>query len=734
MIRRVTFDLIGLPPTPDEIASFVNDPSPDAFQRVVDRLLASPHYGVRWGRRWLDVARYADSNGLDENLAYGQAWRYRDYVVEAFNRDKPFDRFVIEQIAGDLAPGANRESKTATAFLVLGAKVLAEPDMEKLVMDTIDEQIDTTGKAFLALTLGCVRCHDHKFDPLKQKDYYALAAIFKGTRTFASTKTGVIKHWNEHSFASDEERSRLKEVDAAIAKRKQAASSFKSKAISRIRDEARSKAADYLFAATQFEAEATLREVETVAEPLGLHPRILHHCRLHLDYHRDESFFKQWHDLRDDPDALRAYYVGRFEQAAEALAKAKKENPKAKTLKDPSLEEARAALHDLYGFLAVPPKPEFAFDAATLDEYYRLEDEARKFESVADDETAAMGVGENETVREIPIHIRGSHLNLGEPVAREFPEVMRLSASRPIWPSAQSGRLELARWIASSQNPLTARVFVNRLWSWHFGAGLVKSTENFGKLGDRPSHPELLDWLARRFISDGWSVKKMHRLILTSSAYQMASRSDDAESGIAQDPENRLLWRFPIRRLEAEEVRDAILAISGRLDLAIGGKTVPLRNRQFVFNHTSVDHTKYDSVRRAIYLPVIRNNLYTLFEQFDFPDPTMPTSRRGETIVAPQALLMLNADLVMDSAHAMADRVKSVSADEEKRVEIAYQLAFGRPPTPEEVERAKEFLQLVRHLKGDFAYPPGKHPKREPTPWMMFCQSLIAANEFIYLR
>uniref|UniRef100_UPI0035684BD2 DUF1549 domain-containing protein n=1 Tax=Stieleria sp. TaxID=2795976 RepID=UPI0035684BD2 len=297
LIRRITQDLIGLPPTPEEIDAFVADESPTAYDKVVERLLNSPHYGVRWGRHWLDVARYADSNGLDENLGFGQAWRYRDYVVDAFNNDKPFDRFLIEQVAGDLLPEANRETKTATGFLSLGAKVLAEPDRQKLEMDIIDEQLDTLGKAFLGMTFGCVRCHDHKFDPIKQSDYYALAAIFKSTKTLGETSTGAIKHWYEHSFASDEEAARLKEIDAQIAEKKKAAASFKNAAIAKIQAEARDKVADYLAAAAQFEVSAPLTTVAEIAQPLGLHPRILHHCRMHLDFHRDDPLLARWHQL-----------------------------------------------------------------------------------------------------------------------------------------------------------------------------------------------------------------------------------------------------------------------------------------------------------------------------------------------------------------------------------------------------------------------------------------------------
>ena len=739
LIRRVTFDLIGIPPTPEEIAAFLADESSDAFEKVVERLLESPHYGVRWGRHWLDVARYADSNGLDENLAFGNAWRYRDYVVDSFNDDKPFDQFLIEQLAGDLVTESNRETKTATGFLVLGAKVLAEPDKEKLFMDTIDEQLDTIGKAFLGMTIGCARCHDHKFDPIKQTDYYALAAILKSTRTFGDTQTGVIKHWHEYSMATEDELADLKKINAELAEKKSAASSFKSKETVRLRDKARAKAADYLAAAARISPDTSLTDVSAIAEPLGLHPRILHHCRLHLKYHADDPVFAQWHSLKHSDDAsgndaaeqIKTHYRALFEQAESAFAKARKKDAKTKTLDDESLEPVRAALYDLSGFLAVPPKPEFAFDEETLAEYYRLMEEARLAESNAPDEPSIMGVADGTVLTSLPIHIRGSHRNFGEPVGREFPEVMRTSSVRPVLPRNQSGRLELARWMASTQHPLTARVYVNRVWRWHFGAGIVKSTENFGRLGDRASHPELLDWLARRFMESGWSTKELHRLILSSSTYQMASSNSDATIAEA-DPENRLLWKFGLRRLEAEQIRDAILAVSGRLNSELGGKTVPLRNRQFVFNHTSVDHTKYDSLRRSLYLPVIRNNVYSLFSQFDFPDPTMPTGSRNATVVAPQALLMMNAGLVMESADDLAKMLLNEGLDNAGRVNSAYERALGRLPSESEAKRSLAFVSAA--MSTGLTDAASVDTEAEHNAWSMFCQGLFASNEFIYLR
>ena len=743
LIRRLTYDLIGVPPTPQEVHAFLTDDSPGAYSKIVERLLSSPAYGIRWGRHWLDVVRYADSNGLDENLAYGNAWRFRDYVVEAFNRDKAFDRFLVEQLAGDLIDDADQESKTATGFLMLGAKVLAEPDRDKLEMDTIDEQLDTMGKVFLGMTFGCVRCHDHKFDPIKQSDYYALAAIFKSTKTFDGTNMGAIKHWHEYSFASDEETAANKEIEKTIGEKKAAIASLRNKATEKIQNVARSKAADYLIAAAKFDLEAPLTTIDAIAKPKGLHPHILHHCRRYLANRHDDPVFGLWHELAetDDLDGIEKHFRALFADANVALEEAHKIDPKSNRLEDPRLEAARAALFDTSGFLAIPAKPQLALDTETLAEYNRLSEEARIFESNAADAPSAMGVSDGTVISELPIHIRGSHRNLGRPVPRGFPEVMlasqtnrvladRVLADR-VLPVDRSGRLELAQWLAGKQHPLTARVFVNRIWGWHFGSGLVTSAENFGSLGDRPSHPELLDWLVSYFVESGWSTKELHRLILASSTYQMASSHQDESVASLTDPENRLRWKFRLQRLDAEQIRDAILAVSGRLDDSLGGKSVPLRNRQFVFDHTSIDHTKYDSLRRALYLPVIRNNLYTLFEQFDFPDPTTPTGHRNSTTVAPQALLMMNSELIMDSADSLAQRLRDYSRDNSARVQLAYELAFSRLPTGSEVQRAIDFIEGNIHTDG--TSDPGTIQMKQRL-WSIWCQGLLASNEFLYIR
>lgn len=749
LIRRATFDLTGLPPAPEDVEAFVKDTSPDAWERLIERLLASPQYGERWGRHWLDLARYADSNGLDENLTLGHAWRYRDYVVRSFNDDKPYDRFVIEQIAGDLLaeadPGTREQNLAATGFLALGAKVLAEPDREKLLMDVIDEQIDTLGKAFLGMTFGCVRCHDHKSDPFEQQDYYAMAAIFRSTKSLGDDRTGAIKYWYEHSLATKEDIAARAAHEAKVKDKTAEVRSFTTKARAALKEELQSHAADYLAAAARLSMSADYSEVRRLASEHGLRPRYLLTCRQYLEKNREHPVFARWHEMGGDPEKVARHFGDLFTRAKAAYKEAMASGaaatkpaaaaPKAKSAKalpekkspvaDPVLAAAHDALNDIAGFLAIPDKDADAFDEATLARIQRMNDDLMALDRGTPDPPAIMGVTEGEVARTLPIHIRGSHLSLGRPVERAFPRVMQASLAKRVLPAKQSGRLEFARWLASDENPLAARVFVNRVWRWHFGRGIVSSTDNFGTLGERPSHPELLEWLARSFIENGWRVKDLHRLIMTSAAYQRDSQhpsAGTASSGADPalvDPENRLLWRFNLQRLDAEQIRDSLLFVSGGLSGQIGGKTIPLRNKEFVFNHTSKDHTKYESPRRALYLPIIRNHLYDMLEQFDYPDPTMPTGSRSSTTVAPQALIMLNAPVVQDAAARLAARLKNETrgSDPACLIDRAYTLLYGRQPAAREIERATAFL---RH-GGDDALP-------------LLCQALLSANEFVFVR
>jgi Protein of unknown function (DUF1549)/Protein of unknown function (DUF1553)/Planctomycete cytochrome C len=600
LIRRATFDLTGLPPTFDEVDAFLSDESPEAFATVVDRLLASPHYGERWGRHWLDLARYADSNGMDENVAYANAYRYRDYVIRAFNADKPYDQFVTEQIAGDqITPAVlesiNYDRLTATGFLVVGPKMLAEDDPMKMEMDIIDEQVDTVGRVFMGLTLGCARCHDHKFDPIPTADYYALAGIFKSTKTMQNHK--VVAMWNERALATEEGRARLEAHKKEVARR-----------------------------------EAEIKK---------------------LAGKQDANSQKDLSRLRD------------------ALAELRKQ---------------------------APPIAE------------------------------VMGV-EDQAITNLRIHVRGNHLTLGEEVPRRFPRILA-GENQPPLESSRSGRLELAEWLTRPDHALTARVMVNRLWLWHFGDGLVDSPDNLGRLGEKPVNLELLDWLSRRFIASGWSIKAMQRLIMLSSTYKMNSRFD-AHAAQA-DPENRLHWRTSRRRLDAESIRDAILAVSGELDTTMSGTLLTERSHDYVKPTTRTGGKVYAVSRRSVYLPVIRSGLYDVFQAFDFADPSASNGKRIPTTVAPQALFMMNDRVVLNGSAAMAGHLLArPGLDNAGRIRQAYLAAYGRPPIDKEIARASDYLQRFAVILESQGVAPEARPLRA---WQALCQAIIAASEFIYLN
>jgi cytochrome c553 len=742
LLRRATFDLTGLPPTPAEVDAFLGDAGTDevAFGRVVERLLASPQYGVRWGRHWLDVVRYADSNGLDENIAFGNAWRYRDYVVDALNADRPFDQFVQEHIAGDLLPDdgemGRENGMIATGFLALGAKVLAEPDLRKLEMDVIDEQIDTMGKAFLGMTLGCARCHDHKFDPVTQEDYYALAGIFRSTRHLADEKLGAIKYWYEHSLASPEEVEARRGAEARVKGLQAVATKALEEARAALRKELDGRAADYLAEAVRLASVVSDAEVRKVAEGAGLRWRYLKACRVALEVRRGEEVFAAWHQMAASygaaggtaVEAVRAHYTVLFDAARRALEAARRRDAKATAPEDSLLAVALGAIGGKGGILAIPEKAEEALEGEVLARIKGLQGEVTAAQAKVVELPSAMGVTEGKVQEVTPIHLRGSYLNLGKEVRRGVPLVM--GGTLGAIGAETSGRLQLAEWISSAGHPLTARVMANRLWRWHFGRGIVATTENFGVLGDQPSHPELLDWLASELVERGWSLKAMHRLMMSSEAYRRSSTYPKRMASVADgerpdprklDPENRLWGRAEIRRLEAEPIRDALLAVSGRLDFSLGGKTVPLKNREFVFNHTSKDATKYEMTRRSLYIPIIRNHLYEMLEQFDHPDPTTPTGNRNSTVIAPQSLILMNSPLVRTSAETLAERIAEGGGALSEQVDEMYRRVYGRIPRVEERERAVRFVERQDEMETGNGMP-------------MLAHSLMAANEFSYLR
>jgi hypothetical protein len=558
LIRRVYFDVIGLPPTPEEVQAFLNDRAPDAYDRLVDRLLASPRYGEHFARAWLDVVRYAESEGFEYDRPLPDAWRFRDYVIDSFNRDKPFDRFLTEQLAGDeLMPG-NRELETAAVFHRLGAvrRNAGNQDVAASRNEVLIERTDIIGTAILGLTVGCARCHDHKLDPILQKDYYRLQAYLAATQ--------------EHDIllASEEERK--------------------------------------LWETKTKEVNERLRKLRRVSMTL----------------------------------------IG--------AEKAKIE------------EEIEALEYDL------PPPP------ATIP-----------------------GI-RNDPAQRTPIHVlkRGDWDRKGDAVAPRPPTVL-VSDDLPELPAEiATPRTELARWITDPRHPLTPRVAVNRIWQHHFGTGLVKTSNDFGHNGERPSHPELLDWLASEFVAGGWKVKALHRLILLSSTYRQGSRSDVAAAAHRVDPDNRLLWHIARRRLSAEEIRDAMLAVSGELNLKAGGPSVMVPVDpdlvKFLYKPSqwavTSDRTEHD--RRSIYLVAKRNLRLPFMETFDQPDLLSSCARRELSTHAPQALEMMNGQLANEVATAFAVRLaREAGPDHGRIVERAYQLALGRAPNADERRFSLGFLE-----------------------------------------
>jgi hypothetical protein len=764
LLRRATMALTGLPPTPEEIDAFVHDSRPDAWERVVDRLLASPAYGERWGRHWLDVARYADSNGKDENLTFHEAWRYRDYVIAAFNEDRPFDRFVLEQLAGDLLPAASQAQRdellTATGFLVLGPKVLADRDQARRRMDVIDEQVDTVGRAFLGLTLGCARCHDHKFDPIPTTDYYALAGILASTRTLDGFKLGnpVVSGWMLRGLGPDGDRAL--ERQRAHQKKLQALAADLRKAraeLSRHEDRATMRVAGKLVGIVVDDREAKLVgkwKASTFARPY-----------VGVGYIHDERTGKGEKSATFTPKLPRAGDYEVFVSYTAAKGRATNVPVTIKHARGAKTvlvnQEERPPLDGLFrsvgtypfeagakgsvtisnektnGFVIVDavrfvplgalakdreramgvPKEVREAIASARRTVARLEEEERKLKAAAPPAPRlAMAVRDDE-ITDLRINIRGNPHALGEAVPRGFLSVTT-SGPRPALPKGASGRLELGRWIASPDNPLTARVIVNRVWARLFGEGLVRTVDNFGAPGERPTHPQLLDELACRFVEDDWSVKKLVRRLLLSRAYQLSTAHDATAARL--DPENRLLWRAHRRRVEAEVLRDAMLAVAGRLDRHMGGSAVAGLGEQAINNSSKGGLDSEKNVRRSVYLPIVRNDLPALFEVFDFADPDVSTGKRDATTVPTQALYLMNSPFVQDQARAAAARLLASASSDEARLGLLYRLALARAPRPGEVQSALAFVRAA--------------PGPELEAWAGVCQALFGATEFRFVE
>jgi hypothetical protein len=608
LLRRLSFDLIGLPPAPEEVEAFLKEYAARpqaALEAVVDKLLASPQFGERWGRHWLDVARYAESSGRSINFAYPHAWRYRDYVIASFNKDKPYDQFLREQLAGDLLPANDDKEKAeflvATGFLAIGPKTHDERNRQQFAMDVADEQIDVTFQAFQGLTVACARCHDHKFDPIPQKDYYAVAGIFRSTETCYGT---IRVFLNNHPSPM-----------------------------------------------------VNLPKDAGVTIPLEP-----------LTTERRAGIEKQIQDTQSQMTQVtgqNAFLQRIFMRSRVATL------------------QSQLALYEADG----TPKP------------------------------LAVGVREGRLIADSRRYVRGELSQPGETVKRSFPQVL---TTQPPTIARGSGRRELADWMASKANPLTARVMANRVWLHLIGRGLVPTPDNFGASGQPASHPALLDHLAGTFADNGWSVKKLIRAIVLSRAYQLSSQFD--EKNFEADPDNVLVWRMPKRRLEAEALRDTMLALAGRLDLTPPKGSSVARSGEGNAGFRGRGGPGGDPVatdtHRTVYLSIVRDGLPEMLTLFDFPDPSLIIGERATTTVPAQSLYLMNNPFVIRQATSLADKLLAGEDDDTRMVIRAYQLCYARLPSTKELQNTQKFIETY-----------GRNQPRRST-WTALCQALFASAEF----
>ncbi len=754
LLRRAKFDLHGLPPSKWEIDEFDSDTETGAFGRLIDHLLASPRYGERWGRHWLDVARYADSTGLDEDLPFPSAWRYRDYVIEAFNRDLPYDQFIREQIAGDLIPtekpgSVNVEGIVATGFLALGPRALAQIDKTRLEYDVIDEQIDTLSKTFIGLTVSCARCHDHKFDPITTRDYYSLASILASTRNFEDIKpseTVVSELYFEplvpqdvyQQYKDHQERIREKGLEIEAVMEVEVARDASERLYPRL--------PDYMVAAREVYKHGSV--LTDPAEREGLDEKVL---EAWVDYLKPGTEFRpyleKWH--KADGSNLRAVaeeYAKTFRASADpwhdrlrkwakeaeaAVREGRAQPDKPKFIgQDAIRPEDRFFLEVSFGdddhkapFALKEDEQDSILTSDTKERVLRLREELTALEEASPPEPpTASAVAEGEVVDQ-RVFVRGAHGDPAEVVPKQFPVVLAGARQTPV--TRGSGRKELAEWLVRPSHVLTTRVIVNRIWQWHFGEGLVRTPNNFGANGENPTHPGLLDYLARRFVESGWSLKSLHRLILSSSTYQMSSLID--EEIREKDPENRRLTRFGARMLSVEEMRDALLTLDGSLDLTMGGTLWPSRGeweggRPPLINPTTVR-------RRTVYLPIIRNEMPSVLRLFDFADSATSSGKRNRSTTAPQALYMMNSDFLREQSFSFAKFLvtKGGFDSDSQRIERVYLMALARKPDAEELRFG---LRYIANYPSDWAED--SNPRLEA--WQSLAQMLMVSNEFHFIQ
>ncbi len=753
-LRRVSFDLTGLPPTLDEIEAFLADDSPSAYARVVDRLLESPQFGEHWGRHWLDVARYADSNGGDFNATYHDAYRYRDYVIDTFNQDRPFDEFVRQQIAGDLLPSesdAERETNlVATGFLMIGPKMLSERDKEKLELDIVDEQIDTVGRVFLGLTLGCARCHDHKFDPVPTRDYYALAGVFGSTQVIDGEFQRYVSNWvraklpeppeaTEARAAYQEQLKKLKGQLAAAEKEAKEIESNAGKVSVRslgvVLDDDQAEQVGQWTHSTYFpkfvgkgylhddnkdKGKKKLIFKTTLPETSEYEVRVAYNggssrakdVPIALQ-HGDQTHEVKLDQTQNPKHGEIFQTIGRWEFSKDhqTVVTISNEGTSGYVIVD-AVQFIPVALLDEES--ETPAEPDQELLAQAKQKVEDLKGKIKEFEKDAPPAAPeAMAARDKKKIEDCQLRVRGEVHIRGERVPRGFLQV--LQDEQPALPEGESGRRELGEWIARADNPLTARVTVNRIWQNMLGDGIVRSVDNFGAQGEEPSHRELLDTLAVDFVEAGWRFKPMIRRIALSRTYRMATVYN--EDAFLRDPDNRLLWTAPRKRLHAESIRDALLQISGKLDLEPAGPVVSHMGRYAVENNGDQQGVETTAgLKRSLYLAMVRGGMPEFLLAFDLPDPEMVVGRRSETNVPGQTLMLLNSPFVRGCAEGLADRLlEQKDLDDGARVSQMYQLALARPAEPHEIARALDYLR-------------DSGENREG--WARLAQALFASTEF----
>ena len=650
LIRRVCFDLIGLPPAPEAVSAFVNDTSPDAFGNLVENLLASPRYGERWGRHWMDVVRYADTAGDNADYPIPEIHHYRDYIIDAFNADKPYNQFIQEQLAGDIlakegAPERFAEQVIATGFVALSRRYGTAPyELRHLI---IEDTIESMGRAFIGLTLRCARCHDHKFDPVTMEDYYALYGIFASTQ-YPYTGSEIFRFGSER---------RMNFVPLLPPEQTQP-----------IVDSHRKQLAQIQVEIDQLERESLLAkkrdELNLLVESVGKEIAAL------METGKDiKAIESQNQMLTERRDRVKGQINKKKEELKQQLARS-----------------------DLPGDL---PQAYAVQDGPPVD---------------------------------VPIQLRGNPRESGPVAMRNTPRFLSGNRSLDI-PSGQSGRLQLAEWLTDRANPLTARVMVNRIWQYHFGKGIVSTPSNFGRSGAMPTHPKLLDNLAERFVESGWSIKAMHRLILSSKTYQLAS--DYNAQNASKDPANAYYWRFDRRRLEAEAIRDAMMVASGMLRLnRPGGHPFPPVSTWRWTQHFPFKKKTYSSNHRSVYLMTQRLQRHPFLGLFDGPDTNTTTGKRMHSTVPQQSLFLRNHPWVQEQAEAFANRLIESSKDFAQRVNRAHQFAYGREAYTHEQQRATEYIAQVSQELNAYGM---SSEQRELETWASYARVVLTANEFLYI-